>query len=51
MPAMIVKRSGSGYEHTVSSLLEAIERRGLSVFARVDHAAGGRSPDPATASG
>jgi uncharacterized protein (DUF302 family) len=39
---MIVKRSASAYVETVGSLLEAIERRGLTVFARIDHAAGAR---------
>jgi uncharacterized protein (DUF302 family) len=36
---MIVKRSASDYDETTRSLLEAIERRGLTVFARIDHAA------------
>src|SRR6266576_2608842 len=36
---MIVKRSASGYGETTRSLVEAIERRGLTVFARIDHAA------------
>lgn len=39
---MIAKRSASGYAETVSLLAEAIERRGLTVFARIDHAAGAR---------
>ncbi len=39
MPVVIVKRSASGYAETMSALLEAIERRGLTVFARIDHAA------------
>ena len=39
---MIITPSSSGYEETVSSLLTAIERRGLTVFARIDHAAGAR---------
>jgi uncharacterized protein (DUF302 family) len=39
---MIVKRSQSGYAETVRALLAAIEQRGLTVFARIDHAAGAR---------
>jgi uncharacterized protein (DUF302 family) len=39
---MISKRSASGYSGTVRSLLAAIERRGLTVFARIDHAAAAR---------
>ncbi len=39
---MIVKRSVSSYADTIKSLLDAIERRGLTVFARIDHAAGAR---------
>jgi uncharacterized protein (DUF302 family) len=39
---MIVKRSVNGHAETTSSLLEAIERRGLTVFARIDHAAAAR---------
>jgi uncharacterized protein (DUF302 family) len=39
---MIVKRSASGYDDTVRALLAAIEQRGLTVFARIDHAAGAR---------
>lgn len=39
---MIVKSSASCYAATVRSLLAAIERRGLTVFARFDHAAGAR---------
>lgn len=39
---MIIKRSTSGYLETVRSLVESIERRGLTVFARIDHAAGAR---------
>ena len=40
---MIVKRSASAYADTVSRLLEAIEERDLTVFARIDHAAGARA--------
>jgi uncharacterized protein (DUF302 family) len=39
---MIIKRSASGYRETVGSLVASIERRGLTVFARIDHAAGAR---------
>lgn len=39
---MIVKRSVSSYPDTMRSLLTAIEARGLSVFARIDHAAAAR---------
>ncbi len=42
MHVMIVRRSSSAYAHTVASLTAAIERRGLTVFARIDHAAGAR---------
>ena len=39
---MVVKRSASGYVETTGSLIEAVERRGLTVFARIDHAAAAR---------
>jgi uncharacterized protein (DUF302 family) len=39
---VVVKRSGFGYEETVSRVVEAVERRGLTLFARIDHAAGAR---------
>jgi uncharacterized protein (DUF302 family) len=42
MPSMILKRSASRYVETVVALIEAIERRGLTVFARIDHAAAAR---------
>jgi uncharacterized protein (DUF302 family) len=42
MSSMVVKRSVSSYSDTTRSLLDAIERRGLIVFARVDHAAAAR---------
>lgn len=42
MASLVVKRSISGYSDTARSLLAAIERRGLTVFARVDHAAAAR---------
>ena len=40
---MIVTSSAKGYPETVSALIEGIERRGLTVLARVDHGAGARS--------
>jgi uncharacterized protein (DUF302 family) len=40
---VIVTRSASGYRVTVSRLSEAIERRGLTVFGRIDHAAAARA--------
>jgi uncharacterized protein (DUF302 family) len=40
---MIVRRSRSSWAETSRSLLDAIERRGLTVFARIDHAAGARA--------
>ncbi len=39
MSSPIVKRSVSSYADTMRALLAAIERRGLRVFARIDHAA------------
>lgn len=39
---MIVTPSTTDYEATVSALSAAIERRGLRLFARFDHAAGAR---------
>jgi len=39
---VIVRRSASGYGETQRLLGDAIARRGLTVFARVDHAAGAR---------
>jgi uncharacterized protein (DUF302 family) len=43
MSIVIVKRSAVGYSETMRSLLDAIERRGLTVFARIDHAAAARA--------
>jgi uncharacterized protein (DUF302 family) len=40
---MVVKQSTRDYAETLSRLIEAIERRGLTVFARIDHAAGARA--------
>jgi uncharacterized protein (DUF302 family) len=42
MSIVIVKRSASGYFETRKSLVHAIERRGLTVFARIDYAAAAR---------
>jgi len=39
---MIARTSTSGFVETMNALVEAIERRGLTVFARIDHAAGAR---------
>jgi uncharacterized protein (DUF302 family) len=39
MSSIVVKRSVSSYPDTMRSLLAAIERRGLTVFARIDHSA------------
>jgi uncharacterized protein (DUF302 family) len=39
---VIVKRSASGHRVTVGRLSEAIERRGLTLFGRIDHAAAAR---------
>jgi uncharacterized protein (DUF302 family) len=43
MSSVIVKRSRSPHAETMSSLVEAIERRGPTVFARIDHAGGARA--------
>ncbi len=42
MSSMVVMRSASSYVATTNSLVAAIERRGLTLFARIDHAAGAR---------
>jgi uncharacterized protein (DUF302 family) len=39
---VIVVQSASTYAETAESLIAAIERRGLKVFARIDHAAAAR---------
>ena len=39
---VIRRQSASGYSETVRLLVEGIERRGLTLFARIDHAAGAR---------
>jgi uncharacterized protein (DUF302 family) len=39
---MIVTRSARGQAETLAALLAAIERHGLTVFARIDHAAAAR---------
>jgi uncharacterized protein (DUF302 family) len=41
-PQMTSKRSASGYAETTRALVDAIERRGLTVFDRIDHAAAAR---------
>jgi uncharacterized protein (DUF302 family) len=45
MQEVVLKRSASGFPETVKLLIEAIERRGLTVFAQIDHAAGARQVD------
>jgi uncharacterized protein (DUF302 family) len=40
---MNIRRSASGHTDTVTALIGAIEARGLTVFARIDHAAGARA--------
>jgi uncharacterized protein (DUF302 family) len=39
---MVVTSSTHSYDETCRRLIEAIERRPLTVFARIDHAAGAR---------
>ena len=39
---LIIKRSASPYAQTIGSLIEGIQARGLTMFARIDHAAGAR---------
>jgi uncharacterized protein (DUF302 family) len=39
---VIVKRSAFGYSETVSRVIDAIEGRGMTVFARIDHAGAAR---------
>jgi uncharacterized protein (DUF302 family) len=43
MSRVIVRQSTRSFEQTVDELLAAIERRGLTLFAQVDHAAGARA--------
>jgi uncharacterized protein (DUF302 family) len=38
----MTKRSAYGYRETVARVIDAIEGRGLTLFARVDHAAAAR---------
>jgi uncharacterized protein (DUF302 family) len=45
MRPMIVAHSERGYAETLAALVEAIERNGLRVFARIDHAAAAREVD------
>jgi uncharacterized protein (DUF302 family) len=39
---MIVKHSASAYLETAQALAEALDRRGLTLFARIDHAGAAR---------
>jgi uncharacterized protein (DUF302 family) len=39
---MVIKRSAFTYEQTAKRLVDAIERRGVTIFASIDHAAGAR---------
>jgi uncharacterized protein (DUF302 family) len=39
---VVITRSAYGYRETVERVVDAIERRGLTLFARVDHAAAAR---------
>jgi uncharacterized protein (DUF302 family) len=43
MSRVIVRQSTRSYVQTVDELVAAIERRGLTLFARIDHAAGARA--------
>ncbi len=43
MEGVIVRRTSARYAQVLDSLLAAIERRGLTVFAQIDHAAGARA--------
>jgi uncharacterized protein (DUF302 family) len=42
---MTIKRSVSSHAETTRALVDAIKRRGLTVFARIDHAAAAREVD------
>jgi uncharacterized protein (DUF302 family) len=42
MRPLVVKESAFGYRETVRRLMDAIESRGLTLFARIDHAAAAR---------
>ena len=42
---MLTAVSSSGYAETLGRLLDAVGRRGLTVFAQIDHAAGAREVD------
>jgi uncharacterized protein (DUF302 family) len=39
---VVVKRSTAGYDETVRRVIDAIKRRGLTIFARIDHAGAAR---------
>jgi uncharacterized protein (DUF302 family) len=41
-PPTIVKHSPYGYPQTAQALADALDRRGLTLFARIDHAAAAR---------
>jgi uncharacterized protein (DUF302 family) len=43
MSQLKITQSSRGYAETVDALLASIDARGLTVFARIDHAAGARS--------
>lgn len=43
MSDLIVRTAGRSVEETVDRLLTALERRSITVFARVDHEAGARA--------
>jgi uncharacterized protein (DUF302 family) len=40
---MVIKRSAYGYRETVARVIEAIDNRGLRLFARIDHGAAART--------
>ena len=42
-PSTVVHEALAGFDATVERLAEAIESAGLTVFARIDHAAGARA--------
>jgi uncharacterized protein (DUF302 family) len=42
LDGVVTKRSASGYSKTVARVIGAIERRGLTLFAQIDHAAAAR---------
>ncbi len=42
MSVVIVRRSEASHADTVNALISAIERRGITLFARIDHAGAAR---------